>query len=214
MTRQKPSLRPPAPGLNLDDFPTEVVEEEATLYRAHDARFAAPWFFASDESGRFNLLHPRGTCYAAEDVETAVRERLGDIIVESQAIEADLAAGMAVTGIVLEAGIEVAAVNHKDAVKYGLTREIGTAWDYTLTRPWAELFASVDLDGIHYASRFTTEASVNSWALFGDAGEAPGVRFRPESRVEGVVACESAGLRILPSELDDATVLVIAPPTK
>jgi hypothetical protein len=191
-----------------------VIEEEATLYRAHDVRFAVPWFFASDENGRFNLLHPRGTCYAAEDVETAVRERLGDIIVESQAIEADLAAEMAVTGIVLEASTEVAAVNHKEAVKYGLTREIGTGWDYTVTRPWAELFASVDLDGIHYASRFTTESTVNSWALFGDAGEAPGARFRPESRIEGVAACELTGLRILPSELDDATVVVIAPPTK
>jgi RES domain-containing protein len=213
VTRQKSSLRPPAAGLKLDDFPTELVQEEATLYRAHDARFTSPWFFASDEAGRFNIPMPRGTCYAAEDVETAVRERLGEIIVESQAIEADLAAGMAVTGIVLDADTEVAAVNHRDAVKYGLTREIGTAWDYTVTRPWAELFASVDVDGIHYASRFTTEAVVNSWALFGEAGEAPSRCFLPESRIEGIAACESAGLRILPSTLDDSTTLIVTPPT-
>jgi hypothetical protein len=198
--------------LDLTDFPTEVVTDDDYLYRAHDARFTDPWFFANDTNGRFNLDGDRGTCYAAEGVETAVRERFGVTIVESQEVERDFAEGMAVSVILITAGTEVAAVNHDAAVTFGLTREIGTTTDYTVTRSWATRFDSEHLDGIHYASRFTTGADANSFALFGPAGTAPSYPHAPQHRIDGVNACSRAHLRIVPSDLDDETAEVIEPP--
>ena len=79
MSRNEIAQRPPAEGQDLSAFPAKNAG--GTLWRAHAANLE-PWFFASDEFGRFNLSPPNGSCYAATDPETAVRERFADILVE------------------------------------------------------------------------------------------------------------------------------------
>lgn len=61
------------PSGSLTGFPTVSFGASRVFYRAV-TRGRTPWWFGSDGSQRFDLSHPRGTCYVATDVATAIRE--------------------------------------------------------------------------------------------------------------------------------------------
>lgn len=82
------------------------------------------------------------------------------------------------------------------ATRWGMTRELTTMTGYSITRAWAEAFSLAGFDGIHYASRYTTAAEPNAWALFGDAGADTARRFFPAEEIDGVHACREAGLTV------------------
>lgn len=184
--------RPPT---DITGFPSTLLRKGKTLYRAHSVKFG-PWFFASDDGGRFNLDAPHGTCYLATDEETALRERLGPDMSRRGLVSPGWADETVVSKLQVQRGGRLADTTHADCPRHGLTREIATYTGnrYTLTRLWATKFHGLGLRGVRYESRFTTAAKPNAYALFDSSGAKPWPGDpAPES---GRDACKRAGLRI------------------
>jgi len=191
----------PNPSSDLDGFPQFRLRKGRKLFRAHRTGLG-PWWFASDDEGRFNLDLPFGTCYLATDERTALRERLGRDMVKLNIVGALWADETQVSLLTLQTGARVADTCHQDAVNYGVTREISTYTGrrYVRTRKWANAFSTHGLGGVRYESRFTTIATPNAIALFGKAGDAG----RPDTQgwqadpapTPGREACARAGLTV------------------
>jgi hypothetical protein len=191
----------PNPPNDFDGFPEYQLRKGRRLFRAHRVG-VGPWWFASNNEGRFNLDLPSGTCYLATDPETALRERLGRDMVRLNVVSAGWAAETEVSRLANQVGGRLADTCHEHAVRYGVTREIAThtGRKYVKTRKWAEAFHTRKLRGIRYESRFTTVAKPNAIALFDDAGDAG----RPDTKnwpvdpdpVPGDEACRIAGLTV------------------
>jgi hypothetical protein len=78
-----------------------------------------PWWFASNDEGRFNLDLPCGTCYLAINEETALRQRLGRDLVKLNVVSAGWADETEVSRLPVQAGTQLADTCHEDAVHYG-----------------------------------------------------------------------------------------------
>jgi len=186
---------------DLSSFPDFQLRKGRKLFRAHRAG-CGPWWFASDDQGRFNVAPPFGTCYLATDQETALRERLGRDMVKLNVVSAGWAAETAVSRLTVQAGGKLADTCHEDAVRYGATREIAThtGRKYAKTRGWAEAFHRWRFRGVRYESRFTTVAMPNAIALFDDAGDAGLATAKnwpaDPDPVSGEDACRQAGLTV------------------
>lgn len=185
--------KPPA---DISGFPTKQLRKGRMLYRAHHVD-NGPWWFASDDGGRFNLDSPAGTCYLAIDEETALRERLGRAMVKRGVVSQGWADETAVSRVGVFKGGRVAHTCHREATHYGITREIATyaRRGYGLTRSWARRFHAVGLRGVLYESRFTTVTAPNAYALFDDAGSKPWPA--DPTPAPGADACRRAGLHVL-----------------
>lgn len=196
--------KPPA---DITGFPVTALRKGKILYRAHK-KGLGPWWFASDDGGRFNLDPPAGTCYLAADEETALRERLGPDMDANGMVSREWADETVVSKLSVQRGGRLAHTCHKDAPKFGLTREIATCTGarYGLSRKWARKFHAEGMRGVLYESRFTTEARPNAWALFDTAG-ARGWPVDPSPRL-GHEVCERAGIIVIaPPTLPDLTVI-------
>ncbi len=184
--------KPPA---DISGFPTKQLRKGRMLYRAHN-KDNGPWWFASDDGGRFNLDPPAGTCYLAVDEETALRERLGRAMVKRGVVSQGWADETVVSRVSVFRGGRVAHTCHREATNHGMTREIATyaRRGYGLTRSWARRFHAVGLRGILYESRFTTITEPNAYALFDDAGS----KSWPDdpAPASGADACRRAGLKV------------------
>jgi hypothetical protein len=169
--RRRLQLRKPRG--SLAGFPEWALRPERAWYRAHKAA-AAPWWFSSDGSGRFDLRPPHGTCYLASDPEAAVRERWGEELLAFGYVPRTLAEATHVSQLRAPSGGRVADLCSADAVDFGVTRQISTTGRYDITQAWAEAFGPIgaELLGVRYQPRLSSDSS--SWALglFGDAGEA------------------------------------------
>jgi len=99
-SRSDLAQEPPRTGQDLSAFPA-VDGPVARQWRAHSVEYG-PWFFGATGAGRFDLpdTGDEGTCYFADDVETAVRERLGPRLSVDQTVTPDLAAAFVVSAIV------------------------------------------------------------------------------------------------------------------
>lgn len=212
MTRGTPALRPPT--TDLHSFPsTERKTASSHLYRSHRAG-RAPWHFddtLGPAGGRFNLPAPRGTCYAADDLATAVREGLGSVLGQTNVIEEDLAVSRVVSRIAVAGTLHVAELNNPNAVRHGANRELSASTDYPTTQKWAATLADAGFGALHYESRFTTKAAPTAWALFGPLPETM-MLWDSRHDVPGHQACRRCGIEILPAMLDDASARVIDPP--
>ena len=202
--RQRQTLKDPPKDLRrLDGFPKYRLRKDRRLYRAHSAALG-PWWFASDDQGRFNLEPPYGTCYLGIDVETAVRERLGNELMDYGKVSAKFAAEMAVSHLAVQEGGLLADTCSKTAVRFNVNRLISTyssqRYGYRKTRRWAEAFRQIGRCGVRYEARFTTVAEANAIALFGDAGDAGTAKGWPPdpSPIPGDEACRMAGLTVVP----------------
>jgi hypothetical protein len=186
--------RPPN---DIAGFPVLQLRKGKVLFRAHKVG-NGPWWFASDVGGRFNLDAPAGTCYLAVDGETALRERLGPDMVRPGMVSQTWADETIVSKVSVQRGGRVADTCHKDAPKYGMTREVATYTGarYALTRRWAKKFHEAGLRGVLYESRFTTIAEPNAFALFDSTGAKTSWPEDP-SPVPGREACLHAGLSVL-----------------
>jgi RES domain len=191
----------PNPPSDLDGFPRFQLRKGRKLFRAHRAGLG-PWWFASNDEGRFNLDLPSGTCYLAIDEETALRERLGRDMVKLNVVSAGWADETEVSRLTVQTGTQLADTCHEDAVHYGVTREISTYTGsrYVRTRKWANAFNRRGLGGVRYESRFTTIVMPNAIALFDGAGDAgrPDTKNWPVDPVPtpGREACRKAGLTV------------------
>ncbi|MFJ8896680.1 RES family NAD+ phosphorylase [Leifsonia sp. NPDC102414] len=212
MTRARVAQQPPAPDLDLTGFPT--ARPTGDLVRAHSTAHG-PWYFANDGGGRFDLQGDRGTCYAADTVRTAVRERLGESCVASKIVAFDDADAMTVSVIEVVPMYRAAAISAPGADDYPVTGELANMSDYTVTQAWAQRFdedTDNRFDGIQYRSRFAIADAPECWATFGPAGPAD----RPVAALalmDGHAACAEAGLTVTPPPpMSPGVLTVILPP--
>lgn len=87
----------PQPSQDLTNFPA-VDGPAARQWRAHSVNFG-PWLIGTAGAGRFDLpdAGDDGTCYFADEVETAVRESLGPRLSADQTVTPDLAPAFTVS---------------------------------------------------------------------------------------------------------------------
>jgi RES domain len=173
-------LSAPPPADQLNDFPAFTLRAEATVFRVHDRERGA-WWFGSAGYGRFDLVKPRGTCYAAETPAGAFIERFGDVA----AIPAGLVAAKRLAGLRLPRPFRLADATAEVALHFGVTLELSAGVRngalYGHTQPWAEAFADAGFDGIRYRCRHDPSGSETAYALFGDAGERSWTLAQPGS---------------------------------
>ncbi|MGK2321149.1 RES family NAD+ phosphorylase [Gordonia rhizosphera] len=165
--RDSVALRVPD-GRDLSGFPITVAGKDTDLYRAHRNGRGA-WYFSASGAGRFDLEDPRGTCYLAIDLETAVREALGATLHALGAVDADFAVERSVSRLRLPRDRVLADLCHRRAVDFGVTREIHALTPYMIPRAWAGALDAM-CDGLRYQSRFSTVPTANALAVFDDAG--------------------------------------------
>lgn len=148
-------------------------------HREHAARPGPDrgcWWFAStptggEPAGRFDLDAPRGTCYLGATVGVAARERCGRLLAAGVIPEAHLT-GRLVSTVRLPP-TTVADLTHPDGARIGVTAELASGNDYTVTTQWAKAFDASEFAGARYAPRFTPAGGPeHSVALFGPAGAA------------------------------------------
>lgn len=163
-------------------FPSR--DASGTWFRAHVDRGGPDrgcWWFASvgvdpDESGRFDLPTPEGTCYFASTDEAAARERVGTQLRKTAGRESVLASVLAtkdgpvvVTGVVLGA-VKAANLPVRRADRWvNRSLWVGTGI-YRISQGWAALWRAAGSEGLLYEPRFTGGARVRALALFGAAG--------------------------------------------
>jgi hypothetical protein len=193
MTKRRQTVALGPPPLDLSGFPRWRLRPGYALRRAHQAD-RSPWWFASDLSGRFDLVDPHGTCYLATDLITALREKFGHELVEQGVITFEAAARTSISTLGMPAGRWLADTCHVDAARYGLTREIGTCPDYGIPQAWAAAFLEGRLGGVRYQTRFTTGARPNAVALFDVAGSHDWPT--DPAPLGGVQACGEAGITV------------------
>ncbi|MEO7017595.1 MAG: RES family NAD+ phosphorylase, partial [Leifsonia sp.] len=173
MTRARVAQKAPAHDVDLTEFPT--ARPKGVVVRAHSRGFG-PWYFANVGAGRFDLREQRGTCYAADAVRTAVRERLGESSVTSKIVAFDDADAMRISLLQLPTDFRAAAISAPGADDFPVTGELSSMIEYTVTQAWAARFeenADVRFDGINYRSRFAISEAAECWAIFGPAGADP-----------------------------------------
>lgn len=171
---------PKDPAVLEADFP-RASSLDGRWYRAHsDGHLSDPdrgcWWFASYVpprlgEGRFDLPAPRGTCYFADVIEAAVRERLGPRWGRHPYLPpVAYATGMTVSEVNLNPHVDADDVADTDCVAAAgfVTREISDA-PYALTQRHAAAFAKAGFEGILYAPRFTP-GKVRAVAVFGEGG--------------------------------------------
>lgn len=180
-------------------------------WRAHKSRNQSDrglWHFATTEDGRFNLAGPQGTCYLANDPETALRERLGHLAVDNSVPESAIN-GVVVSQVSIAPPRTMADMCHKDAIKVaGITREISTGSDYVTTRAWAQHFHSEGFDGVAYEPRHTTDRDSRSYAIFGHPGPPWKIPYR-STPAEDIAKAAGIHLDAPPMSRD---VEIITPP--
>ena len=195
----RPALTEPAGA--LASFPTAVLPTGRRVARSHSAE-RSPWWFASAPpagGGRFDLVAPRGTCYVADTVETAVRERLRQTLSASGVVTTRMADSFAVSLFAAPRAFTCAHIGVARAARFGVTRELEslTPGNYVLSRAWASALCDAGFEGVRYGARFTP-GPANAWALFGSAGD----RERPlpviDCTLSGRDACHRTGIRVLP----------------
>lgn len=210
MSRRQVAQKPPPDDLDLTDFPRDTPT--SPVFRAHNVEYG-PWFFSNTADGRFNLFDSRGTCYAADDITTAVRERLGESCVESKRVSWDDATAMRISSLRLPEAFTAAAVSDPAASSFPVTAEMTTMTDYEVTRLWARKFDRDGFDGVHYRSRFLLTSEPSSWAVFGDAGADQSRPVEQLAVLDGRTACREAGLTVTePPPTSAAGLTVVQPP--
>ncbi len=195
-----------APENDLTLFPRYAIDTGTPLFRAASLP-RNPWWFGSDGSQRFDLHPPRGTCYVAVDVETAIREKGRRPVLATNRLDPDFLASFALYELRIRARISVASTVTEAAVIFGASRELSTSTDYRLTCEWAAAVDAAGFDGIRYASRFTSGASANAVAIFATAGEAGWPHVRKLSGLEAAIEAGMSHLIATPPSSKTATMI-------
>ena len=198
MTRQSVWLKAPEDGEVTRDFPATVLPNECA--RAHSSGYGPGWFatvtsLGSPLGGRFDLValgredpadaedndedQGVGTMYCSNDVEAALRERLGPAFAGRRFIAASELHDTAISIIYpSESGFGSCMADTVNAAGV-LTREISTMPDYEVTRAWATAFFDVEFDGLAYEPRSTPGRDRIAFAVFGPAGASENLRWAP-----------------------------------
>lgn len=161
--------KPPINPKEVEGFPHSL--STGHRFRAHNQNHG-PWHFASipsdsNHGGRFDLHEPQGTCYVADDIEAAVRERLGPRfaghrwIPESKILQSTSVSRL--DPIDRPSKGHLANTTAKMAARW-VTREISTTLNYPLTQEWAAAFHAAGFVGVKYEPRMSTgSAAAEAW---------------------------------------------------
>lgn len=169
------------------------------------------WWFATLGSGggRFDLPAPEGSCYLADDLGTALAEKLlrrPKSIVPAQRLRELWHARVAV----LRAP-PLADLTSRSVAAWGVNAEIHVALDYARPRAWAARLRSAGAPGLRYAVRSDPALTARAVALFGAAGlhaRAPAGMRTHVSRLDTDAAARlltARGVRVLPIPHDVPT---------
>lgn len=156
---------------DLSGFPEAVLGTPVSLWRVH--RHREPWYFASEEGGRFDLEAPRGTCYLSTDPSAAFLEGVGPLIAAGVALSSQAVRERWLSELRIAEQLRLADLTDPAALgRFGVTAEISVAVDYPQTVKWARALDRAGFAGIRYVARRDPSARGRSVALFGEAGSA------------------------------------------
>lgn len=214
--RRRLALRKPK--VDLTSFPRWRLRSSMTLYRAHGIA-NGPWWFASsgpaDPQGRFDLPAPDGTCYltaGAEGEVAAFRERAGVTLASLGWISGTFCDESVVSKLKLPKERRLSDALHKDAVNFGMTREISTSVRYDITCAWAGALRAVGSQGIRYSGRLSTDHQTAALAIF-DASGAKAWDTDPDPKPGRQVAIE-AGIDVREMPPRSSALRFSAPPSR
>jgi hypothetical protein len=178
----------------VSGFPSRDVS--GSWFRAH-VNHGGPdrgcWWFSSaganpDESGRFDLPAPEGTCYFASTEEAAARERVGTQLRKTAGRESVLASVLATAnGPVVVTEVTMSAVKTANLPVRKADRWVNRSlWVgtgiYRISQGWAALWRAAGFEGLLYEPRFTGGARVRALAVFGAAGRPKPARPTKDSK--------------------------------
>lgn len=196
------------PPKSLVGFPSVSFEPSKDLFRAVTPGNGV-WWFGYKGDQRFDLYPPNGTCYVATDQETAIREKLRRRIL-GHGLTPDVVKEIEVHRLHLPRPGDFANTGHQQAARHGVSRELSTTTDYSLTREWAVGFFEAKLDGIYYASRFTSEMACNALAVFDGWKEK---QYGSEGVLVGLQAVRAAKMDdLLPPAMKSKRATIRRPP--
>jgi hypothetical protein len=119
-------------------------------------------------SGRFDLPAPDGACYLADDLETALGEKL--LRRPKRLIPAQRLRELLHAVITVGRAPRLADLTAERATGWGLNAEIHTSLDYARPRAWAARLRAAGAAGLRYAARSDPALRGRAVALFGAAG--------------------------------------------
>lgn len=155
------------PPASLRDFPRWTLATTKLLFRIHPGDLA-PWWFASEGHGRFDLRPPQGTCYLSLSPFGAFVEVFRDF----DFVDAADVAARALSRLRAPRDVVLANCTSSRARQFGVTGEIHSTPAYDTTQRWAAAFQDADFDGVRYFCRQDPSQREIGIALFGEAGEA------------------------------------------
>jgi len=168
-SRETASLRwPPEEPAALEGFPVLRLSPATDLFRIV-RRGKGPWWFGSSMQGRFDLAEPEGTCYLATDAISALLEVIGPDL-EKGAISAELLKARSLRKLRLPDELDLADLTSREAVRFGVTAEIGTIVPYGCPQAWAAGLRAAGSPGVAYWPRHDPSRKI-AVALFGSHGE-------------------------------------------
>lgn len=136
----------------------------------------APWWFASlpatdpHRTSRFDLPHPKGTCYLAEHDVGAFLESLQEHIGTGAPVPWPEVAARAISSLSVPRPMRLADCRSRRSVNAGLSAGIHSTSDRSLTQGWADAFQQAGFDGIVYLLQHDLAQQEVGYALFHDAG--------------------------------------------
>jgi hypothetical protein len=119
--------------------------------------------------GRFDLAEPEGTCYLAADEISALLEVIGPDL-ERGAVSAEILKARSLRKLHLPEEMDLADLKSREAVRFGITAEIGTIVPYSCPQAWAAGLRANGSPGVAYWPRHDPSRKV-AVALFGPHGE-------------------------------------------
>lgn len=192
------------PSADLNGFPARSGLTGTTAYREHALRPDSPdggcWYFDSHApdgpvEGRFSLTSPKGTCYMAQTEQAAARERCGRLLAASMPIPFGFVAEREISAVqVPETAAPIADMLDDEATnRFGVTGELFTNGDYSLTGAWADVLSDTGFGSLLYQPRFTTSPTY-ALALFDAEGPQPDRAVLSSQPVTAVLA--GMGVRV------------------
>ncbi len=167
--RESASLgRPPEDASALEGFPVRRFASTTVFVRVV-RRGKGPWWFGSSMGGRFDLAEPEGTCYLATDEISALLEVFGPDL-EGGTISLDFLASRSLRKLRLPGELDLADLTSREAVRFGITAEIGTLVPYERPQEWAATLRANGSPGLTYWPRHDPAHHL-AVALFGPHGE-------------------------------------------
>jgi len=182
------------------------------MFREHEDRrdpdHGCWWFSGTPEGqtpeGRFDLPLPEGTFYLAETAVASALERCGRYLAQRMPIPVTAIEKRVVSTVIGRVN-GLGDFTNTRSVAIGVTSEIGTVDDYSLTATWAIGASKNGMSGVKYHPRFSTGPD-SAFALFGAAGvhRAPGLSVTAVRTLAEVLAGEGIVPRLIPSEAEAA----------